>query len=143
MWKPALTGISIYQYTIPLQNPLQEKSSDIAKNPFECHEDPAEVEITNPAHPLFGRRFPLISMSRPAQGFSHVFVVYREEMILRIPLDDTNLGETRPRVSSMLTLHAIEAVITIAKECEEQCLINLTGSGMDCQRDSRTRSKKN
>jgi hypothetical protein len=120
-----------HQHTTPLQN----SSTD-------CDEAP-EIEVTNPAHPLFGSRFPLVSVSRPPQGTSHVFVLYQKEIILRIPCNDTNLGEARPVSSSRLTLHAIETVISIAKECEELCQIDLTGSGLDCQNNSRTRSKKN
>ena len=45
-----------------------------------------EIEVTDPTHPLFGRRFPLRSVSAPAHGAGHVFVAYRGHMTLRLPL---------------------------------------------------------
>ena len=135
---------TIYQQTTPLQNPSQEKSSVIHKKCVECPEELTEIEVTNPTHPLYGRRFPLISVSHPPQGTPHVFVTYRQEIVLKIPLADTNLlEEPRQHAFTKLTLHTIEATISLAKECEELCHINLTGSGPDCQNNSSTRSQKN
>ena len=50
---------------------------------------PEEVEVTDPTHPLFGRRFPVISVTRQARKTAMVFVAYRESMRLRIPVSST------------------------------------------------------
>ena len=59
-----------YQLNTPFNNPLEENVT--------------EIEVTDPTHPLFGRRFPVLSISSPPQNPGHVLVSYREQMTLRM-----------------------------------------------------------
>ncbi len=95
--------------TIPQLNTL-------FKNPDE--KDPTEIEVVDPAHPLFGRHFPLISVSSPLHGSGHVFVSYREHMVLRLPVASTTLAASRPVISTKLTHSAVKELLTIAEDCE-------------------------
>jgi hypothetical protein len=60
--------------------------------------------VTDPTHPLFGRRFPLIATSTTLTGPGYAWVVYRDDVQLRLPLaatdlipgDDTGLLYPRP-----------------------------------------------
>jgi hypothetical protein len=76
------------------------------------------VEVTDPTHPLFGRRFSLISVSAPLQGAGFAFVSYREYMVLRLPVASTTLALSRPVISTKLTADAIKELLTIAEDCE-------------------------
>jgi len=48
--------------------------------------------VTDPAHPLFGRRFRVLSISHPPQAPGHVVVAYRDFMRLRLPVRATDLS---------------------------------------------------
>ena len=79
--------------------------------------DQTEIEVTDPTHPLYGRRFALISMSSPLHGPGSAFVSYREYMVLRLPVAATTLAPSRPVISTKLTPDAIRS-LTIAEDCE-------------------------
>ena len=95
--------------TIPQLNTL-------FNNPEE--ENRTEIEVTDPTHPLFGRRFALISVSSPLQGPGSAFVSYREYMVLRLPVASTTLALSRPVLSTKLTLSAVKELVTLAEDCE-------------------------
>jgi len=60
-----------YSRTKPLVNaPLQNPTAD----------DLTEIEVTDPMHPLFGRRFAVISLSTSRQGSGHAVVAYKGYM---------------------------------------------------------------
>jgi len=99
--------------------------------------------VTNSAHPLFGRRFSLLYVSKPRHGIPNVFVSYRKHMTLRIPLSDTKLSETRLVVPTKLTLQSLNEFISIAKECEELCHTNLNTSGKVCLPNLKDKSQMN
>jgi hypothetical protein len=48
--------------------------------------------VTDQTHPLFGRRFQVLSVSTPLNTSGHVFVRYREKAVLQIPITATNLA---------------------------------------------------
>ena len=79
--------------------------------------------MTDPTHPLFGRRFPLLSVSSRPNATGYVYVSYREYMILRIPKDATNLAPTRSTLRTKLTANAVEQLISVAEECKVLCKI--------------------
>ena len=64
----------------------------------------AEIEVTDPSHPLFGRRFRVRHISRQPNRPGYVYVSYRSFMTLRIPVPATELAAPcpvmRPRASS-------------------------------------------
>jgi len=96
-----------FDRTIPQLNTL-------FNNPDE--ENRTEIEVTDPTHPLFGRRFALISVSAPLHGAGCAFVSYREYMVLRLPVASTTLALSRPVISTKLTSDAIKELMTIAEE---------------------------
>ena len=96
--------------------------------------------MTDPTHPLFGRRFPLLSITSPPQGPSCILVVYREYMALRIPVLATNLASPRPNTPTKLTLQAMTDLISLAEQCEVLCQSNLSKSGSDCLQNCKDES---
>src|SRR5713101_7106798 len=83
-------------------------------------DDLTEVEVTDPGHPLFGRRFVLLSTRPRAHSMGYIFVAYRDTMVLRIPQTATNLVSPPPASApiSKLTSHAITELISLAEQCE-------------------------
>ena len=94
------------------------------------------IEVTDPTHPLFGRRFPLRSIGAPERGAIHVFVAYRDYMTLRIPLAATNLAGPRPALSTKLTLDAVLELVTLAGHDGGLCPVHRLTSGADCPLNS-------
>jgi hypothetical protein len=80
-----------------------------------------DIEVTDPTHPLFGRRFPILSARPQAPTATHVFVTYQGFMVLRLPRTATNLLPQAPRLSTTLTSHAITDLIALAEQCEVLC----------------------
>lgn len=101
-----------------------------------------EIEVIDPSHPLFGRRFAFLSMSTPLQGDGHVCVVYRDHMTLRIPRSATSLAEPRQTFPTKLTLPALTELISLVKQCEVLCHTNQKKSGDACPPNSKTKSAR-
>jgi len=108
-WCGRCSRTSTHVHT-PLTNPRPLSEGDLT-----------EIEVTDPTHPLFGRRFPLLSAYPQAPTATHVFVTYQGCMVLRIPRAGTNLLPQLPRVSTTLTSHAITDLIALAEQCEVLC----------------------
>lgn len=88
--------------------------------------------MTDPTHPLFGRRFRVLSISHRPGSAGHVVVAYRQQMRLRIPLPATNLctGHTSlPRTK--FTSEALLDFLRLVKECEGRCPDHPSESGAD------------
>src|SRR5262249_26750128 len=99
-------------------------------NPRPLAEDAlTEIEVTDPTHPLFGRRFPRLSSHGQPLTAPHVFVAYQESMVLRIPRAATNLLPPSSQVPTTLTLHAITELISLAEQCEVLCRTTPVPSG--------------
>jgi hypothetical protein len=80
------------------------------------------VEVIDPTHPLYGRRFLIHSISHPTHGLGHVFVVYQEHVRLRIPLAATNLAPCpQPACSTKFTLESIHQFLALAQEYQSSC----------------------
>ena len=78
--------------------------------------------MTDPTHPLFGRRFPVLSISHPPQRPGHVVVAYRDFMRLRIPVQATNLAaDSDARLRTQFTRDALLELLALVKECEDPC----------------------
>jgi hypothetical protein len=96
--------------------------------------DLAEVEVTDPSHPLYGRRFALLSTRPRPHSVGYLFVAYRDTMVLRIPQAATRL--VIPPLESQqpltqLTSHAITELISFAEQCEVLCPATQPTSGTD------------
>src|SRR4051812_36506929 len=51
----------------------------------------AEVSVTDPGHPLYGRCFALVSAAAAPGAKRHVHVAYRGDATLRLPMAATSL----------------------------------------------------
>jgi hypothetical protein len=99
-------------------------------NPRPLAEDAlTEIEVTDPTHPLFGRRFPRLSSHGQPLTATYVFVTYQESMVLRIPRAATNLLPPSSQVPTTLTSHAITELISLAEQCEVLCRTTPVPSG--------------
>jgi len=91
---------------------------------------PEEVDVTDPSHPLYGRRFPVHSISHPAHGPGHVFVTYRGHVRLRIPLSATNLAPCPRRLPpTKFTPETIRQLLSLVKEWDTPCPTDPQPSG--------------
>jgi hypothetical protein len=91
--------------------------------------------VTDPAHPSYGRRFSVISVSHPPQRSGHVVVAYRGFMRLRLPVLSTNLAPGRaspPRTK--LTRTALLDLLALVQECAAPCPAPPDPSGADSAR---------
>jgi hypothetical protein len=102
-----------------------------------------EIEVTDPTHPLFGRRFPVRQIGDTQRGATHVFVAYREYMTLRIPLHMTTLIPTQPATPTKLTLDAVQELVILAEQVQLSCLHDPLTSGANCHQIFSSRSATN
>ena len=92
-----------------------------------------EITVTDPAHPLFGRRFPVLSISRPPHRLGHVLVASRDYMRLRIPVQATNLAAAPASgLRTQFTRAALLDLLALLKECEASCPAHPEDSGGGC-----------
>ena len=96
-------------------------------------DDPTEVEVTDPTHPLFGRRFALLSTRPRPHSVGYIFVAYRDTMVLRLPHAATSLVAAPPESEAMtkLTSPAVSELISFAEQCEVLCPATQPNSGID------------
>jgi hypothetical protein len=106
---------------------------DTLRPPPDGTGDAEQVTITDPGHPLYGRRFVLVSVPRSLRIGSHARVAYGDDPILRIPVAATNLSPLSCRQPvTKLTLEAIRDLIRLATEGESLCPSSPTASGQAC-----------
>ena len=77
------------------------------------------MEVTDPAEPLFGRRFEVVSIARGDEAVAHVFVRYCDDIVLRVPLRSTSLSplvDHTPR--GKLSPSSVEEFLALVKEYE-------------------------
>jgi hypothetical protein len=80
------------------------------------------VDVTDPTHPLYGRRFQILSIVPARHGSGHVVVSYRDAMHLCIPLSATNLNPGHlPALRTKFTREALVDFLSLAKECDTSC----------------------
>jgi hypothetical protein len=79
--------------------------------------------VTDPSHPLFGRRFPVRHISRQPDSPGYVYVSYRDFMTLRIPVPATRLAAPYPdtRTRTKLTVKAIQDLLSLVERCQPPC----------------------
>jgi hypothetical protein len=88
--------------------------------------------VTDPTHPLFGRRFRVLSVSHQPQRPGQVTVAYREGMRLRLPVLATNLAPfIAAPFRSKLTRVALLELLALLQECEVSCPDHPDASGPD------------
>jgi hypothetical protein len=90
------------------------------------------VEVTDPTHPLYGRRFPVVAISHPPQRPGHVAVAYRDFMRLRLPVLATDLAlKNTAALRSKFTRAALGELLALVKECAGSCPSDPATSGAD------------
>ncbi len=73
--------------------------------------------MIDPTHPLFGRRFAVISVSRSKSDSAIVTVRFRDGITLRIPLRVTNIsGLVTNSLRATLTDSAVREFLELVKE---------------------------
>ena len=126
--KLILSVVTIHQLNTPFQNPALEL--------------PAEIEVTDPRHPLYGRRFSVLSLATTPTSAGSLTVSYRDYMRLRIAFSATSLALHRQPSGAKLTLAAVTELVTQANQCEALCPSPPKRSGTGCQRRSKQPSSK-
>jgi hypothetical protein len=120
---------TIARLNAPLKNPLPD--------------DLLEIEVTDPTHPLFGRRFALVSRTTSPVSLGYVLVSYRQEMLLRIPVAATSLIPSQARTPIKLTATAVRDLVALASQYEVLCPSNPPMSGGDSLPNSKRTSTRN
>ena len=88
------------------------------------------IEVTDPTHPLFGRRFQVLSITHPPQRPGHVVVAYRETLRLRIPVLATDrTPDNAARSRTRFTRDALLELLALLKECPAACADHRGQSG--------------
>ena len=99
--------------------------------------------MTDPTHPLFGRRFPVVSRTSSLPGPGHVLVAYRQYMLLRIPVIATSLTPSLPVARTKLSAQAIKDLVTLATHYEVLCPPTPAPSGPTSLPNSKRKSAPN
>ena len=105
---------------------------------------PADVQVIDPTHPLYGRRFQLVSVIRGTCSDSRVRVKWRFGLTLLLSLEVTNLvprNEQRT-TPTKLSIEAIQDLLVVAGGSEGACPSTLKMSGATYRRRSAGRSSK-
>jgi hypothetical protein len=102
---------------------------------------PDEIEVTDPTHPLHGRRFPLLSVSGSLRTAGYVWVEYRPGILLMLPIPATSLQPAAPRgIATKLCLEALEDLVATAGGSEGACPSSPARSGEPCRQACAGRS---
>ncbi|WP_459903988.1 hypothetical protein, partial [Desulfosarcina cetonica] len=77
-----------------------------------------EVEVIDPTHPLYGRRFPLISVTHhPPIGPCHVIVAYQKDIHKHIPISATNLSVNPiPLCQTKISFEAVSELVGLIRQ---------------------------
>jgi hypothetical protein len=106
---------------------------------------PAEIEVVDPAHPLHGRRFHLVSITRGTCSDSCARVEWRFGLTLLLPLTVTNFGARNEErgMRTKLSIEALEELVAAAEASEGACPSSLGRSGAIYRQHSAVRSPTN
>ncbi len=91
------------------------------------------ITVTDPAHPLYGRRFALVSAAARSSAGGYVHVAYRSGTTLRLAVAATSLHPLPHNVAgTKLTPEAIQDLLRLAAEGEHACPSAPATSGPAC-----------
>ena len=100
--------------TRPSATPTASKSTQGDTPNRLSRDQPEKVTVTDPAHPLFRREFVLAAI-RGSVVNGQAVVVYRGDVVLRVPIRATSLDpDTPPLPTSKLSLAAIRDLVRLA-----------------------------
>jgi hypothetical protein len=102
----------------------------------------ADIRVIDPTHPLYDRRFQLVSIIRGTCSDSRVRVKWRFGLTLLLPLEVTNLvARNEQRTTpTKLSIEAMEELVAVAEGSEGACPSSLGRSGAIYRRRSAGRS---
>ena len=108
--------------SIDYQHPRKlDRASDNLNTTFNSNQytQPTEIEIIDPTHPLFGKKFSVLFFyTQNNKNIGHVVVKYEPGLNLRIPLSVTNLNYAPISYPTKLTALALKEFISLAKELQ-------------------------
>ena len=80
------------------------------------------MTVTDPTHPLFGRTFPVVSVSRQPRDVGYVVVAYRDALRLRLPAPATDLSSPATRTPpTKWTPAAVREFLALVAEVPPPC----------------------
>lgn len=127
---------TIKQLTTLFQNPNSEAAN-------KATEKAEKIEVTDPTHPLFGRCFRLRSVSTSPPRAGQVWVVYRDDILLRLPLTATNLAPLPLVLRPVkLTAAAVQELVALLQPTPAPCPAHPANSGADSRPRSSTKSPR-
>jgi hypothetical protein len=104
---------------------------------------PEEVEVTEPRHPLYRRRFRLLSVVQGARSAGFVSVEYRLDISLILPISATSLqAVVTDKTPTKLSLEALGDLLTVAGGHEGGCRSSPAMSGEACRQPCAGRSRR-
>jgi len=103
-----------------------------------------QVEVVDPTHPLFGRRFRLVAVTRALHSGGFARVEYQPGIAMQLPLSVTSLGPALLRRGrpTKLTPEALAVLVLVAGEREAACSSSPATSGPAWPRPSAGRSRR-
>jgi hypothetical protein len=113
-------------------------TSPILNTPVEYEEDKT-VQIIDPHHPLYNKSFLVVSDNDHSSRSKSVLVLYREGIILRIPISSTNLSGKYFAPGCKISISSVNELITLANETF-LCPVIQKISGNDCLLKSSNKS---
>src|SRR5215204_6325868 len=133
----------------PRPNGRVSRTTTLVDAPFQkpAEQGLTEVEVTDPGHPLFGRRFAVVSVSGPrppGRAGGHILVAHSSRVLLKLPLAATSLVPRPPDVGlSKLSVEAVVELIALAEDSEGvTCSSGPNASGTAPPRRCGTRSPR-
>jgi hypothetical protein len=85
--------------------------------------------VTDPTHPLFGRRFVVRSITHPSGHPGFVFVAYRRSFTLRIPLVATDAHPCPlPRTPTKWASASVADFLAVFQEVHHACPHDCSGA---------------
>jgi hypothetical protein len=101
------------------------------------------VEITDLTHPLWGRRFELAPQHHARGNPEHLFLRYRDGIVLRVPFSASSLSTWNSDTPvAKLSVVAVEEIVALVKEYES-CRRPSKKSGRRSRRTSGKHSSRN
>jgi hypothetical protein len=102
------------------------------------------VDVVDPAHPLFGRRFRVTLLPYRTPAPQCVFVEFTAGLQIRIPLSATNLRYSPPPGAPLkVSWQSIQELLALSQEWEPPCPSTSHRSGTRCpKRNDKKSSKK-
>jgi hypothetical protein len=99
--------------------------------------------VTDPAEPLFGKRFRVESVASPPQEVGHVFLQREDGIVLKVPLRATSLSTlVRHAPRAKLCKHAVQEFLDLVMEYERCAKTPAKAPAKSGRRSTKQKRKK-